>query len=138
MDASHEPRGPDALRAEGADEVLQGLGGAGQPTETLPVLADGAALLGVRRVEAIVPRTSPSLAIPVAQAAAAAAGGFMAGAAVVGLVHRHQRRAELEKSRPRALRRLGRRGRAPAKGGELVQIVASRSLLVDVHLLGER
>lgn len=69
---------------------------------------------------------------PAAQAAVVAAGGFVAGAAVVGL----------------AARRRGRGARAPAKGrrrarrkavggrGELVRIVGTRSLLVDVHLLG--
>jgi hypothetical protein len=79
--------------------------------------------------------------IPVVQAAAVAAGGFVAGAAVVGLAHRRTRRsAALAKGRG-AGRRLGRRGRtdrsAPA-AGELIQIVGSRSLLVDVHLLGGR
>ncbi len=58
-----------------------------------------------------------------------AATGFLAGAAVVGLAHRRRQR-----SLPRPSRRLvsGR----PARAGELVQIVASRSLLLDVHLLG--
>jgi hypothetical protein len=67
------------------------------------------------------------------QAAAAAAGGFVAGAAVIRLVDRRRRRAA---AAPRSGRRAAkRRGRGGA-GGELVQIVGSRSLLVDVHLLG--
>ncbi len=77
---------------------------------------------------------SPSRAmVPVAQAAAVAAGGFVAGAAVVGLVGRRRAR------RSRGLtahRRSGSKERT--RGGELLQIVASRSLLVDVHLLGGR
>jgi len=79
-------------------------------------------------------------AIPAVQAAAAAAGGFVAGAAVVGLVHRRRRQAaSLSKGR-RTGRALGRSGRGGAadRAAELVQIVGSRSLLVDVHLLGGR
>jgi hypothetical protein len=73
------------------------------------------------------------------QAAAVAAGGFVAGAAVVGLVHR-RRRTALAKGR--GARRLNRArsprrdSRSANKAGELLQIVGSRSLLVDVHLLG--
>jgi hypothetical protein len=69
---------------------------------------------------------------PVAQAAAVAAGGFVAGAAVVGLVNRR---------RARPARRLGGRrsgSKELSRAGELLQIVGSRSLLVDVHLLGGR
>jgi hypothetical protein len=70
---------------------------------------------------------------PGVQVAAVAATGFVAGAAVVGLVHRRRRRHAL------APRRAARR-HAPRGGpvGELVQIVGTRSLLVDVHLLGGR
>jgi hypothetical protein len=72
--------------------------------------------------------------VPAVQAAAVAAGGFVAGAAVVGLVHR-RRRTTLAKGR--GARRLSRGGRsANRSAGELLQIVGSRSLLVDVHLLG--
>lgn len=65
---------------------------------------------------------------PAVQAAAVAAGGFVAGAAVVGLARRR-----------RTVDRAARRGRGKerrGKGGERLQIVGSRSLLVDVHLLG--
>jgi hypothetical protein len=63
---------------------------------------------------------------------------------MVGLAHRRQRRRELVRASAR--RGLGRGGgRRSASGGrgsrgmgELVQIVGSRSLLVDVHLLGGR
>jgi hypothetical protein len=62
----------------------------------------------------------------VALAAAVAATGFVAGATVVSLAHRRGQRA------------LGRGGRSRRRTGgrEIAQIVASRSLLVDVHLLG--
>jgi len=64
---------------------------------------------------------------PAVQAAAVAAGGFVAGAAVVGIASR----------RRSGDRSIGRRGKdRRGKGGERLQIVGSRSLLVDVHLLG--
>lgn len=65
-------------------------------------------------------------AAPAVQAAAVAAGGIVAGAAVVGLARRHGSPGARE-----AVRRGGRR-----RGRERVEIVASRSLLVDLHLLG--
>lgn len=64
------------------------------------------------------------------QAAAAAAGGFVAGAAVIRLVDRRRRSGALAARGAR--RSTARRGRG---GGERVQIVGSRSLLLDVHLL---
>lgn len=72
---------------------------------------------------------------PIVQTAAAAAGGFVAGAAVFGLVHRrHRRRAALAQAAPqRRIARLAGRSRAAA---QVVEVVATRSLLVDVHLLG--
>jgi hypothetical protein len=80
--------------------------------------------------------TRSALALPAVQAAAVAAGSFVAGAAVLGLVHRRQRHvAALGKGR-RAGRELGRRSRTASRAGELVQVVGSRSFLVDVHLLG--
>lgn len=74
-----------------------------------------------------------SLGGPV-QTAAAAAGGFVAGAALLGLVHRrHGKRVAL--ARARSPRRIGSPGRR-SKSGETVEVVATRSLLVDIHLLG--
>jgi hypothetical protein len=73
-------------------------------------------------------------AAPAVQAAAAAAGGFVAGAAVFGLVQRRQRRAAAPARNQRG-HRAGRRGDSGGPVVDLVQIVASRSLLVDVHLL---
>jgi hypothetical protein len=77
---------------------------------------------------------------PSVRMAAVAAGGFVAGAAIVGLVHRRGRRPATSAKRERGFRpgragRPSRRSRA-GRAGELVQIVGSRSLLVDVHLLG--
>jgi hypothetical protein len=77
---------------------------------------------------------SPSRAmVPVAQVAAVAAGGFVAGAAVVGLVGRRRARSRGRLTAPRR-----RSGKERTRGEELLQIVGSRSLLVDVHLLGGR
>jgi hypothetical protein len=75
---------------------------------------------------------------PSVRMAAVAAGGFVAGAAIVGLVHRRGRRGATPPKRERRGRGLGRAGRPSRAGraGELVQVVGSRSLLVDVHLLG--
>ncbi len=67
------------------------------------------------------------------QTAAVAAGGFLAGAVFLGLVRRRQAH-QGALARARAPRRLGR-VRKRSKQSELA-IVGSRSLLVDVHLLG--
>ncbi|MGA9284733.1 MAG: hypothetical protein WBV85_04760 [Solirubrobacteraceae bacterium] len=82
--------------------------------------------------------TSESRSLAVAQnapvqTAAVAAGSFLAGAALLGLVRRrHSRRVAL--GRARSPQRLGR-ARKHSKQPEIA-IVGSRSLLVDVHLLG--
>ena len=104
------------------DEVLDGL----------PVLADGPS-------EGMFPAPAPRvaigpLAVGSAQTAAAAAGGFVAGAAMLGLVHRRKSK-RLARASASSSRRVGRGGKRTKSAGELV-IVGSRSLLVDVHLLG--
>jgi hypothetical protein len=65
---------------------------------------------------------------PAVQAAAVAATGFVAGAATVAIARR------------RAARRTQpvRRRRARAKAAELGEVVASRSFLVDIHLLSPK
>lgn len=67
----------------------------------------------------------PVLRPEVKSAAIAAAGGVLAGAATVAAV----RAVSTAASRARAPRRLGRRR-------DRQNVVASRSFLVDVHLLG--
>ena len=109
--------------------------------ETLPVLAEEARVVRAEAVSGeVLPARESAAMIPAVQAAAVAAGGFVAGAAVVGLAVRRQRRAPALAKGRRAGRRLARgRGRRGSSGaGELVQIVGSRSLLLDVHLLGGR
>jgi hypothetical protein len=79
------------------------------------------------------PVAAPSRVLaPAVQTAAVAAGGFVAGAAIVRLVNRRHRAVRVE--RRRSTKRGRRRSAGPAS--ELIQIVGSRSLLVDVHLLG--
>jgi hypothetical protein len=126
--------------SEPFEEVPPVSAGDTEEIDALPVLADEPRVLPAH-TSSSAPATywrSTSVAIPAVQAAAAAAGGFVAGAAVVRLVgRRHRRLSPLSMSR-RATRRSARRSRGGSKAGELVQIVGSRSLLVDVHLLGGR
>jgi len=138
---STQPTAPqDAPAGVSAGEVEQ--------VDALPVLARDARAVHAQYPPGSLPvqRRAAGTVIPAVQAAAVAAGGFVAGAAVVGLVHRRQQRSA-------ALAR-GRRGRAgmkarpshsssrlpgagkSARAVEIVQIVGSRSLLLDVHLLG--
>jgi hypothetical protein len=94
----------DLPEAELEEEIVDGL----------PVLAE---------VRAIEP-ASPA-ALPVVQAAAAAATGFVAGAATIALFRRHS-------ARRLASARVSSR-RAPTG----LPIVGSRSFLVDVHLIAK-
>lgn len=71
------------------------------------------------------PQLAPVLRSEVRTAAIAAAGGVIAGAATVAAV----RAVGAVGSKARSPRRLGRRR-------ERTKVVASRSFLVDVHLLG--
>jgi len=108
-----------------------------EEVDALPVLADEPTVIA-STAGALPAQASPGRAVvPAVQAAAVAAGGFVAGAAVVGLVHRRRRRTTLAKGRRAGRLSRGRRdARSANKAGELLQIVGSRSLLVDVHLLG--
>lgn len=103
--------------------------------DALPVLASEPTIMRAKPLPGALARSGGAV-IPAVQAAAVAAGGFVAGAAVVGLVQRRQRHSASISKGGRRGRGVGRVGRTAAVGGELVQIVSSRSLLVDVHLLG--
>jgi hypothetical protein len=86
-----------------------------EPVDGLPVLGD------VRPIE----RANPA-SLPAVQAAAAAATGFVAGAATIALVKRH------------GARKLARAQRqAPRRPIDMLPVVGSRTFLVDVHLLGK-
>jgi hypothetical protein len=86
-----------------------------EEVDGLPVLAD------VRPLEPARPQTGAALA----QTAAVAATGFVAGAATAAVLGRHL---------------LGRRLARPRLGprAELLEVVATRSYLVNVHVLGRR
>ena len=112
-----------------------------EEVDALPVLAAQPGAVRAQPLNGGLPGRPTGMVIPAVQAAAVAAGGFVAGAAVVGLVHRRQRRSAALGKRGRGGRRVSRArssggGRGAVKAAELVQIVGSRSLLVDVHLLG--
>ena len=106
--------------------------------DALPVLAGPPRIVDVRAFPGALSSERRAVTmIPAVQAAAVAAGGFVAGAAVLGLVHRRRRHSGALSKGRRAGRELSRRGaRRPSRAGEMVQIVGSRSLLLDVHLLG--
>jgi hypothetical protein len=116
-------------------EVIDGVPVLGEQPALASAPATGAVPGSAGRVRALAVR----MPAPV-QSAVAVLGGVLAGAAIVGLVRRRSRRrsgALARRSPIRALRRGSDRGRrGPAS--EIVQVVASRSLLVDVHLLGSR
>jgi hypothetical protein len=106
--------------------------------DAVPVLAEPRIVASGQAQGAGALERSAGSVIPAVQAAAVAAGSFVAGAAVVGIVHRRQQRSlRLAKGR-RGVGKLGRgsASRRVGRAGELVQIVGSRSLLLDVHLLG--
>ncbi len=83
-----------------------------ETVDGLPVLAD------VRPIE-----RASAAALPAVQAAAAAATGFVAGAATLALVKRHSAR-KLARSQPR-------------RAVDMLPILGSRTFLVDVHLVGK-
>lgn len=82
----------------------------------LPVIAE------VRTIE----RSSPA-SLPAVQAAAVAATGFVAGAATIALIKR------------RSARKVARNGKNGSRRvADLLPITASRSFLVDVHVIGKQ
>lgn len=85
-----------------------------EAVDGVPVLAE------VRPIQPV-----PPAVLPAVQAAAAVATGFVAGAATLALVRRHA---------ARKLARTRARQRRPVDG---LAIVASRSFLVDVHLIAK-
>jgi hypothetical protein len=118
----------DRLQPDGPPDAPTVASGDTEEVDAVVVVPDRLAVSAARSTRAIVPTV---------QAAAVAATGFVAGAAAAGLVRRRRHRRDLVRaggSRRRVA--AGRRGRSGRGAGELVQIVGSRSLLVDVHLLG--
>jgi hypothetical protein len=112
--SDHESTDTDPVAPVGAEIVGAEIIGAEETVEGVPVLAD------VRAIEPAAP-----VSLPAVQAAAAAATGFVAGAATLALVRRHSAR---KLARTRARQRRFTDG---------LPIVASRSFLVDVHLIAK-
>jgi hypothetical protein len=97
--------------------------------EGLPVLAPEAVVRDdFARLREPAGRSLIRSVSPAAQTAVVAAGGFVAGAAIVGLASRRRRRATAGRGPARR--------RAPQRRRALMEIVGTRSLLLDVHLLG--
>jgi hypothetical protein len=74
----------------------------------------------VREIEPVRPGSTDL--VPATQAAAVAAGSFVAGALTMVVVKRHSARRAAK--------------RRPKRVADLLPIVGSRSFLVDVHLIG--
>ena len=110
-----EPSEPEIADAEIVDEPagLTGPVAREETVEGVPVLAE------VRELQ-----TSPAATLPAVQAAAAAATGFVAGAATLALVRRHTARRQA-------------RTRRTARAVDALPIIGSRSFLVDVHLIAK-
>jgi hypothetical protein len=111
--------GPGGSATESAGSAPESAGSADEPeveiVDGLPVLAE------VRTVERVAPA-----ALPAVQVAAVAATGFVAGAATVALVKRRSARKMVRNSRT-----------GPRRAADLLPIAASRSFLVDVHVIAK-
>jgi hypothetical protein len=142
IDPTDESSHPERSDPSGAEHGPAAIAGAGEEVDAFPVLAGQPAFVRPYPFAAPLSRDwrAAGAVITAVQAAAVAAGGFVAGAAVVGLVNRRHRNAAASARSRRQSRpsRAGRSARSGERGGELVQIIGSRSLLVDVHLLGGR
>jgi hypothetical protein len=117
------PTGRDAtmvvrMTSESAVEVPPEVVEPEETVDGVPVLA-----AEVRALERAAPRRN----LPAVQAAAVAATGFVAGAAAVVALQRHATRKPV---RTRSRRR--KRG----DGTETLNVLGTRSFLLDVHLLG--
>jgi hypothetical protein len=115
---------PTTINHPGQDEVAPAMPEDFDPSleelpeetvDAVPVLAEA------RPIEPAYPA-----ALPAVQAAAVAATGFVAGAATIALVKRHN---------ARKLARVTRTG--PRRAVDLLPIVGSRTFLVDVHLIAK-
>jgi hypothetical protein len=105
------------MAAENPTDVVSAPGSRAdeEVVDGLPVLAE---------VSTLAPASTAAL--PAVQAAAAAATGFVAGAATIAIFRR------------RSARKLARSAGSVRRGGDrTVSIVGTRSFLVDVHLIAK-
>ncbi len=120
LEAAEPVGGSDAASASASAAVSAEDPAAVEPDEEvvdgLPVIAE------VRTID-----TPSHASLPAVQAAAAAATGFVAGAATIALIKR------------RSARKMARNGKGGARRAiDLLPITASRSFLVDVHVIGKQ
>jgi hypothetical protein len=127
---------PEPTRPPGGDIAHPARANGAAPAAMLPATAANGQLLRPRRLPARAPSWLLAPAAPLVRVAAAAGGGFLAGVALMGFLRRLRRRSALAPARRR--RRPPSRAQAGGSGAEVVRVVGSRSLLVDVHLLGDR
>jgi hypothetical protein len=106
---------PQNSLPDDADDALQVVNGDLEETvDGIPVLAE------VQAIESVSPASLPAV-----QAAAAAATGFVAGAATLVLLRR------------RGARKLARTALRHRRGLDALPILGTRSFLVDVHLISK-
>ena len=120
-----EPEAPDAeapaAEAPAAEAPEPGTPEPDAPEPDVEIVDGFPVLAEVRAVE----RAAPA-SLATVQVAAVAATGFVAGAATVALVKR------------RAARKVVRNGRnSPRRPADLLSIAATRSFLVDVHVIAK-
>lgn len=110
----------EATSSDPAEPPIEPAGSSEAALEPDVEVVDGFPVLAeVRTVE----RVSPA-SLPAVQAAAAAGAGFVAGAATVALIRR------------RSARKVARNSRGGSRGAAgLLPIAATRSFLVDVHVI---
>ena len=122
--ADEQAPGVDAsVAAEGGAVAAEDSAAASAAVEPDEEVVDGLPVIAeVRTID------RPSHAsLPAVQAAAAAATGFVAGAATIALIKR------------RSARKVARNGKGGARRAiDLLPITASRSFLVDVHVIGKQ
>ena len=113
-----------------------------QEIEQLDELAEEVRITRLGPAPGSLPAPRAQRSLPARAAAAVAAGGFVAGAAAVGIAGRRQRRSRALTKGPRRaglLERSLRRGAAGSRRTapvERLEILGTRKLLIDVHLLG--
>jgi hypothetical protein len=88
-------------------------------------IVDGDVLPVVADVRVIEPQRPAGALAPAAQAAAVAGASFVAGVATVAAIKHARNRPVSRRQRRKAARR----------GAQVVEVVSTRSFLVDVHLL---
>jgi hypothetical protein len=111
-----------------ASDGAPGTAGVSEASEASGVDVDEEVVDGLPVIAEVRTIDRPGAAsLPAVQAAAAAATGFVCGAATIALIKR------------RSARKVVRNGKGGARrAADLLPIVGSRSFLVDVHVIGKQ